>query len=1200
MESGARFGPYELQALLGRGGMGEVWEAVLHGPRGFLRSVALKVAGEAFSAERDGLLREARLGGLLCHPNVVAIHEVGEIDGRLFIAMDLVQGVPASALLSLGPLPPRALASVGLQAARGLHHCHDLEIDGVRVGLVHRDIKPRNLLVDRHGCLRVADLGIARLRSAAEPAGAEAEVAGTLGFMPPEQASGLEDSRADLFALGVSLVMLGTMQLPFEPKLLSPDEVRRALWGQPPWLRFLEERAAPLVPIVLRCLAPEPRDRFPTAQALADELAALRLPGPDLGALVAQYLGRTAQSSGPVPSVSSVSSGPASQGLPSLSGELFGRGQELGAILERVREQEPLVVLTGPGGVGKTRLSLELARAMAGELPGGIWFCDLSGAKNEAQLYLGIAKALQIPLEAEPLAGLGRALRGRGRCLLVLDPVEQVLREATSVVRHLLHAAPEATLLVTSRVALRIPEELLLTLGPLPTDAGMALFLDRCGALDPAELSLVQEIVEQLDGLPLAIELAASSLGVAVHDGALLGLRARLAAGLARLEPRPASSQDDLDRALRASFAASAALLGRWERLALAQWAVFCGAFSVEAAGAVLDRRDWPAAAPSAVAILATLVDHSVVRAEGDGRFRVIPVLRAVASEARTPEERASDEARHAAWFDQYGHRDALEALHRRGGEERRQKLPLVLDDLAAAARRTGAPGAALAAWVILRDSGPVELALELLQAALAKGRPERRVEVQIEVAAALQAMGRAEQGHAALQEVLALDDSHPRKVRALVVKATLYRLKSHFGEAHRLLQRALELAQRSGDEWELAVVRANQGALLQRQEEPQQAADVLQEALAGYEAQGDLRGEANVRNVLALALRDLGRRDEALEQLEQTLALARRIGSLAVQARALGNLGVLRQERGELELAERLYQDALALHQRVGQGRSVAITSGNLAVAARRRGDLVAAIGYAEASVEGHREGGDLVFLGHALGGLGNVLRDSGRPTEALVRFDEALDCYQRAHAWTDAVQVLRNSSRCSRTLGDLQDEVSRLARALGLCEPQKLAVERVRARIELVLACYAAGQVPRARAELRLAAEEVLETADAYAAGMLHLARAAMLPGDDPLAHHELQSALVRLEPVKEPTPQAACWIELAARCEGEQAHRALATAEALLDGRPVPELLRLLAIRAQLEPHRPELREALLAKARALGVPEGVDLDLVVGSP
>jgi predicted ATPase/tetratricopeptide (TPR) repeat protein len=1190
MEPGDRFGPYELQALLGRGGMGEVWEAVLHGPRGFLRSVALKLSGEGVTAGREGLLREARLGGLLSHPNVVGIHEVGEIDGRLFIAMDLVQGMPATALLSLGPLPPRALVSVGVQAARGLHHCHELEIDGVRVGLVHRDIKPRNLLVDRHGCLRVADLGIARLRIAAEAAGAEAEVAGTLGFMPPEQVTGLEDCRADLFALGVSLVMLGTLQLPFEARLLTMDDVRRALWGQPPWVRFLEERAPGLAPLVLRCLSPEPRDRFPSAQALADALGALRLPGPDLGAVVAQYLGRTSPLSGPVPPLSEA------PGLPSLSGELFGRSQELGAILERVREQERLVVLTGPGGVGKTRLSIELARLLATELPGKTWFCDLSGARNEAELYLAVAKALQIPLEAEPLAGLGRALRGRGRCLLVLDNFEQILREATEVARFLLAAAPEATLLVTSRVALRIPEERLLTLGPLPTDAGMALFLDRCPPLDPEELYLVQELVEQLDGLPLAIELAAASLGASVQEGSLQALRARLDAGRARLDPGP----DDLDRALRASFAASAALLGPWERVALAQWAVFSGAFSVEAAGALLDRRDWPATAPSAVAILATLVDHSVVRAEGDGRFRVIPVLRAVAAEARTPEQRASDEARHAAWFDQYGHRDALEALHRRGGEERRQKLPLVLDDLVAAARRTGAAGAALAAWVILRDNGPVELALELLQAALAFGRPERRVEVQIELAAALQAMGRAEQGHAALQEVLTLDDAHPGKVRALVVKATLYRVKNRLAEAHQLLARALELAQHRGDEWELAVVRANQGALLQRQEEPQQAAEVLEQALTGYVAHGDLRGGANVRNVLGLALRDLGRREEARQQLEQALVLARRIGSLAVEARALGNLGVLHQEQGDLDLAERLYQEALALHQRVGQGRSVAITCGNLAVAARRRGDLAAAIRYAEASVEGHREGGDLVFLGHALGGLGNVLRDSGRPVEALARFDEALECYQRAGSWSDAVQVLRNSSRCSRILGDVHDEVLRLARALGLCEPQKLAIERVRSRVELALACYAAGQVPRARAELRLASEEVVETGDDYAAGMLHLARATLMPADDPLALRELQSALARLEPVKEPTPQAACWIELAARTEGEEAHRALATAEALLAGRPVPELVRLLAVRARLEPHRPELTEALLTRARELGVPAGVDLELVVGSP
>lgn len=200
-ETGARVGRYELVRLLGVGGAGQVWEATLLGPRGFRRPVALKLLRVAGSDEDEALQHEARVGAMLHHPNVVAVHELGEADGAWFVAMELVRGPTVSELLGRGPLSAADVLEIGVQACAGLAHIH-------RAGLVHRDLKLRNLLLDESGLVKIADLGIAALAGSAR-------AAGTWGYFPPEQAQGVAEPRSDLFALGVVLFRLATRRRPF-------------------------------------------------------------------------------------------------------------------------------------------------------------------------------------------------------------------------------------------------------------------------------------------------------------------------------------------------------------------------------------------------------------------------------------------------------------------------------------------------------------------------------------------------------------------------------------------------------------------------------------------------------------------------------------------------------------------------------------------------------------------------------------------------------------------------------------------------------------------------------------------------------------------------------------------------------------------------------------------------------------------------
>lgn len=1183
MQPGDRLGPYQLASRLGRGATGEVWEAVLHGPRGFERTVALKLlrpAHEFDDEARDGLLHEARVGALLAHPNVVAIHDVGQIDGRVFVVMERVPGVPISRLIRTAPLPPAALRSVGEQVARGLHHCHAFEIDGEPAGLVHRDVKPGNLLVDRYGTVRIADLGIARL------VGTGAHVAGTVGFMPPEQITGGEDARADVFALGVTLYLLATLVLPFGSVLPEAEALRRQL-GDPALLGTADQAVPGLGAILARCLQPDPADRFPTALALADAIARLDRSGDDLGTVV----GRVPGVDRPAPSAPL----PREGHPPTFEDGFVGRDAERRAILARIGGTDRLLALLGPGGSGKTRLASEIAREVSPGFAGGAWFVDLSGARTERELCAAVARTFRVPLaEGDPVSQVGRALRSRGRLLVVLDNFEQLVRGSSAVVRAWSLAAPDATLLVTSRTALRLSEEQALSLGPLLDADAVALFRARAVPLRATD-DAIRALVRQLDGLPLAIELAAArtrTLGVDAI-AARLHERFRLLAGGGPHRP-------ERHRSLRASLESSWELLAPWEAQALAQLSVFVDGFGLDAATAVLDLRPWPEA-PPVPTMLASAWDQSLLQVDRNGRFRMLLTVREYAAEVRSPSQRASDEARHMAYFAQLGSPDALAALHGHGGEARRQALSAHLEDLLAAARRAmargdgdHASGAALAAWAVLYERGPIEVGLEVLRLAETVLPPSRLRELRCEEGAALVVLHRNDEARGVLEPLVA-ETTAPDgvQVRALLRLSYVDQIQGRHDEARAHVSQALTLALALGLGRSVADARTALGSLLQRESRPAEAAQSLEAALDVQRSIGDVRSEANTEMMLGLALHELDRKDEAEAHLANAVALARRIGSVSAESRALGNLGIVLQAAGRLDEAEQLYRAALVLHRQVGQPRSEAITLGNLGTLHQLRGRHDEAIAALEASAASHQEGGDRLFQGHAIASLGDCLRDAGRPREALRRYDAAIYLYHSVGTALHEARVLRTAARTAWILGQDGEEISRLERAVAVATDADLRLEGARARSELVLARLASGDVASARADLQLA-EEACE-GDRYTVATVRLARARIRSKGDPTAIAELEEAIGLLEPSNEPVQLGACLIALAGRNEDE-ADALLARAEAILGDRQVPEAVLVLRARADRErdPERARvLREAADARAVAIGVPAGVGL-------
>ncbi len=264
-ENHDRFGRFELFESLGLGGFGTVWKArdtVLK------RWVALKIPknGQFCREEATTLLAKARAAARLKHPAIVQIYDAGIERGTAYIASEYVAGRSLRDELAGGPLSCRRAASIALRVADALDHAHEM-------GLVHRDLKPGNVLLDHCGNPYVADFGLAKVEDL--HAAVTGVMVGTVGYRPPEQASGhgQVDRRADIYSLGVVLFEMVTGRRPFEGSLESVrSEIERTEPPRP--RRWNGAVSRDLECICLKCLEKDPARRYPTAAALADDLRA--------------------------------------------------------------------------------------------------------------------------------------------------------------------------------------------------------------------------------------------------------------------------------------------------------------------------------------------------------------------------------------------------------------------------------------------------------------------------------------------------------------------------------------------------------------------------------------------------------------------------------------------------------------------------------------------------------------------------------------------------------------------------------------------------------------------------------------------------------------------------------------------------------------------------------------------------------------
>jgi Tol biopolymer transport system component/predicted Ser/Thr protein kinase len=276
-----RLGPYEILAPLGAGGMGEVYRA--KDPR-LGREVAVKVLPASFSTDPDRLRRfeqEARAAGLLNHPNITAVYDIGTHEGAPYVVTELLEGETLRSRLSPGGLAPRKALDYAIQIARGLAAAHEK-------GIVHRDLKPENLFLTKDGRVKILDFGLAKLKQA-ESGGAEETnlptgtlgtepgvVLGTMGYMSPEQVRGkAADARSDIFSFGTILHEMLSGRRAFQGDTAA-DTITAILTKEPPDLSQTNREIHPgLDRIIRHCLEKNPEERFQSARDLAFDLEAL-------------------------------------------------------------------------------------------------------------------------------------------------------------------------------------------------------------------------------------------------------------------------------------------------------------------------------------------------------------------------------------------------------------------------------------------------------------------------------------------------------------------------------------------------------------------------------------------------------------------------------------------------------------------------------------------------------------------------------------------------------------------------------------------------------------------------------------------------------------------------------------------------------------------------------------------------------------
>ncbi len=910
LEAGARLGHYKIVEKIGAGGMGEVYLAE---DLRLERPVAIKLlpawaAGDRVAVER--LVREAKLASTLNHPHIVTMYAIEDSDSAPYLVMEYVEGETLRARLHRNPLEMPELIAVGAQVADALDAAH-------RVGVIRRAIRSSNILLTADGRAKVVDFGLAkRLPGSAAAADATAGVSltatgavvGTAAYMSPEQTRGEPlDARTDLFSLGVVLYEAATGRLPFEgPSMLSV--LHEIALVEPP----APSRARPGLPreldqVLLRAMSKDRERRYASAADLASALRAL---GREIGEVSVEE----ADGAGPAGASTRVPNN-----LPATLTSFVGRRdemEEVGRLLGTAR----LVTLTGAGGCGKSRLSFQVARNLLESFPDGAWLVELASLSDPSLVPQRVAAVLGVREEpGRPLVETLRDWVGARALLILLDNCEHLTAASRGLAAELITACPAAHILATSREALGVPGEALWHVPPLhvPDLRGpvkltrreigryesVRLFVERATVVAPTfslteqNAQTVAQICARLDGIPLAIELAAARIKVLPVGQILARIEDRfrlLTAGSPAALPH--------QQTLRATVDWSYELLGAKERTLFDRLSVFAWGATLESVEAVCVGDG--VTEFEILDLVTHLADKSLLMPEegagGAARYRLLETLRDYGREklqASGAEPRYS--GAHAEHFAALAERAEPEL---RGPEQSRwlERLEEEHDNLRLAMDR-------------LRDSGREPVALRLTASLWRFWWVH----------------GHFSEGRRRLASALNRSDGADRRDRAkaLLGAAALARAQTDFSSARAHVEESLAIERADGNPEGIAAALHELGNLDDDQGDRESARSHFEEGLAIRRELGDRRGVSGLLHNLGILAQTLQEYERARSLISESLAINRELGNPAWEATALNALGSVAFDQGDQVSAQRYQEQSLAIHEELRDPWGTAFT---------------------------------------------------------------------------------------------------------------------------------------------------------------------------------------------------------------------------------------------------------------------------------
>jgi predicted ATPase/serine/threonine protein kinase/Tfp pilus assembly protein PilF len=1031
-------GPYPLLGELGEGGMGVVYLA--RDPR-LEREIALKTlpartAGSLVSLQR--LAREAKLLASLNHPNIATIYSLEEAEGICFLTMERVLGETLGQRLISGPLPLESTLACCRQVAAALEAAH-------RQGVVHRDLKPGNIMVTPDGLTKVLDFGLAEVAAPTDAGTEDAEqdhpattpgapsplehrpsegeadlrgerasrrrIQGTPGYMSPEQIRGeAVDPRTDVWSFGCVLYECLVGSPAFHGRTPS-ERIAASLAAKPDLDRLPADLPSGVRTLLSHCLLAGRTSRLESIararQVIDDEIARR-----SLLETVARPLGPSTRIPNNIP-------------LPLTS--LIGRDPEV-AEVKRLVMGNRLLTLTGFGGVGKTRLAMEVARELLPAFPHGVWVVELADHADPTTTVqrisqiLGIRETRSVP----PIEALVDHLREK-LLLLVLDNCEQILAACSEAVSTIMRAAPGVRILATSREGLSAEGERVYPVRPLavppeipPRDperlgafASVRLFTTRAQALQPEfavtaeNTDAVSRICRRLDGIPLAIELAATRVkGLPVEEIARrLDDRFRLLIGGNR-------SSLPHHQTLRALVDWSFDQLGAPEQVVFRRLSIFLGGWSIETAEAVCAGagiESW-----DVLDLLSRLVEKSLVEIDHErsrhceqARYRMLETVREYAREKLE----AAGEGALILWR----HREA----HLAFVEEAERHLT----------------GAGQQKWFARLDADYGNLLLS------ADACREDESDAGLRLAGALgrywDLRGYWSEGREHLAEFLSTPGAAPQtaaRAKALSWAGVLANNQGDAVQAVALLTESLGIHRAIGDRAGVGDSLHALGNIAYTIDDFARARALHEESLEIHRVTGDRLKIARSLNNLGNVAMKLGDLDQAQANYEESLLIKRELGDPRGIAASLSNLGNIAEQRRDFQGAEQYYMESLSILREIGDRSGVARTHYNLGQLAMKQGDLEGGSNHLRESLGIRRELKDRAGTALCLNNLGVVALQLGDYPAAATAFSEGLALWDELGSRSGRATCLNNLGNAAQEQGKLAEATARFTESLSI----------------------------------------------------------------------------------------------------------------------------------------------------------------------